>query len=93
MPSLTTLIINFYGMRLRVRGTYVPADPSVGLGSNFEIYDVCAKLGTSLFLYYDEYAELAEDSLDMPVYDYLREAATRQCEEALDEAAIARHTS
>lgn len=93
MPSLTTLIINFYGMKLRVRGTYILADPSVGLGSDFEIYDVCAKLEYPPPPCRDEYAELAEDSLDVPVYNYLREVATRQCEEALDEAAIARHTS
>ena len=89
MPNLTTHFIDFYGITLRVRGTYVPADPSVGLGADFEIYDICAKLAPVVTGVGETYGKLAEGDLEGTVYDYLRQQATELCEYALDAAAIA----
>ena len=87
MPNLTTLTINFYGIPLSVRGTYVPADPSVGLGSDFELFDVRAKIkwpeppGQCLGSLID---------LETRVYDYIRTVALELIEEGFDRDAIAR---
>ena len=89
MPKLTTIFVDFYGITLRVRGTYVPADPSVGVGSDFEIHDVSAKLKPFVSGVGETYAALADSALEGTVYDYLRARATEQVEDDLDAKAIA----
>ena len=87
MPNLTTLTINFYGIPLSVRGTYVPADPSVGLGSDFELFDVRAKIKWSEPPG-ERFGALID--LEMRVYDYIRTVALEIIEEGFDGDAIAR---
>ena len=87
MPKLTTLTINFYGIPLSVRGTYVPADPSVGLGSDFELFDVRAKIKWSQPPG-ERFGSLID--LEMRVYDYICTVALEIIEGGFDRDAIAR---
>ena len=84
MPILQTFHLNFYGLPIVLRGSYIPADQSVGLGSSFEIYDVRAKAVRAGDI---EEVELSLKEAAEEIIEWLVEEGTRACEDALDGAA------
>lgn len=84
MPVLQTFHLNFHGLPIVLRGSYVPADSSVGLGSSFEIYDVRAKAVRAGAI---EEVELSLKEANEDIIGWLVEKGTLGCEDALDNAA------